>query len=236
MTAHRADLRPVSRLIAAVILVLTSPVLVLTGLVIRLSSRGPVIYRAARLGLRGRPFTMYKFRTMSGTDNESSPITAGDDARIFPVGRVLRRYKLDELPQLVNVLRGEMALVGPRPEAVSIVRQHYTPFMIETLDVLPGLTSPGSLAYFAEESALPADANVALQVYVAELLPRKIARDLVYVRNRSWRYDAELVCRTVGSIVGAHTMFRRRQNWEVAEAARLLSECDGGGDGCEGSA
>src|SRR5699024_3989161 len=121
---------------------------------------------------------------------------------------------LDEMPQLVNVVRGEMAIVGPRPEDPSIVAEHYTPFMLESLSVLPGLTSPGSLAYYGAESDLPSDPIEAERKYLTELLPRKIATDLVYVQNRSWRYDLQVVVRTVVGVLKLPFAFARRCSWE----------------------
>jgi lipopolysaccharide/colanic/teichoic acid biosynthesis glycosyltransferase len=216
--------RPVGRVLAFLGLVASSPILAAAAGAIKASSPGPVLFRAARAGQGDRPFTMYKLRTMHhGTVESGTRITANHDPRIFAVGRWLRRLKLDELPQLVNVVRGQMALVGPRPEDLSIVADHYTPLMRETLDVLPGITSPGSLAYFADEQSLPQSPQDAERLYLTEILPRKIALDLVYVRNSSWRYDAELVVRTVASIVGAHNLFRRHREWEQAEAATLMS-------------
>jgi lipopolysaccharide/colanic/teichoic acid biosynthesis glycosyltransferase len=215
--------RPVSRVVAAIALVVVSPVLLLAVVAIKVSSRGPVLYTAPRVGLSGRPFVMLKLRTMHQTSSQGvHRITGAGDPRVFAVGRWLRRLKVDELPQLINVVRGEMALVGPRPEDPGIVAAYYTPFLAQTLAVHPGLTSPGSLDYFARESALPSDPVEAERVYVTVLLPRKAALDLVYIQNRTWRYDVQLVVRTVASLVGTRTLFRRRRSWERLEAAGLM--------------
>jgi lipopolysaccharide/colanic/teichoic acid biosynthesis glycosyltransferase len=211
------------RVIALLSLTFVSPILAAAAVAIKLSSPGPVLFRAPRVGRGGEPFTMFKLRTMhQGPVATGGRITASQDPRIFAVGAWLRRVKLDEVPQLANVALGQMALVGPRPEDPTIVSEHYTPLMRETLDVLPGLTSPGSLAYYADEASLPASPEEAERLYLAEILPRKIALDLVYVRNRSSRYDAELIIRTVASIIGVHGIFRRHAAWEVAEAAQLV--------------
>lgn len=199
-----------------------TPVLVLAAIGIKLTSPGPMLYRAQRVGHYHRNFVMFKLRTMHVGLGESR-ISGGRDPRVFPLGRVLRRLKIDELPQLANVVRGDMALVGPRPEDPDIVSDHYEPFMLETLDVLPGLTSPGSLSYYAAERNLPDDPIKAQEQYVVSLLPRKIAMDLVYVRNRSWRYDLELLVRTLAALVGVRSLFETRVAWEQAEAARLLT-------------
>jgi lipopolysaccharide/colanic/teichoic acid biosynthesis glycosyltransferase len=217
------QLHLMSRVVAAVALVVVSPILLLAAFAILLSSRGPVLYPAARVGLSGRPFTMLKLRTMRGAPTHGvQRITGGQDSRISPVGRWLRKLKIDELPQLVNVVRGDMVLVGPRPEDPSIVADYYTPFMRRTLNVLPGLTSPGSLDYFAREERLPTDPAEAERVYVSTLLPRKAALDLVYIENRCWHYDLQLVLRTAGSMLGARALFPRRCAWERLEAAGLM--------------
>lgn len=223
--ARREPRRLPGRLGAAVALVVLSPLMAVAAALIKLLDRGPVLYRAARVGRGGTRFTMLKFRTMRQGGGDGAPrITGGDDPRVSAVGRWLRRFKVDELPQLANVVGGQMALVGPRPEDPAIVAEHYTPFMMESLEVLPGLTSPGSLTYYAEESTLPDDPALAEKVYLTQLLPKKIAMDLVYVRNRSLRYDAELVVRTIASLVGVDGLFARRRAWEKAQAELLLHQ------------
>ena len=213
---------PVSRLIALIGLIISSPIAFISSAVIRISSRGPVLHRACRAGKDGQLFTMFKFRTMHvGAERRGGRITSGRDPRVFAVGRGLRRLKLDELPQLINILRGDMAIVGPRPEDPAIVEEHYTPFMRQTLRVLPGLTSPGSLDYYACEVSLPEDPVDAELVYVQLLLPKKIALDMVYVEHRTWRYDVELIARTILGIIGVHRTFPKRQTWEREEASRL---------------
>jgi lipopolysaccharide/colanic/teichoic acid biosynthesis glycosyltransferase len=217
--------RPFGRLLALLAIVALSPLLVLVAVAIKLSSKGPALYRSQRVGRNGALFTMLKFRTMRvGEGPAAGRITAAGDPRVSRLGGWLRRCKLDELPQLVNVARGQMALVGPRPEDPTIVDAHYGPLMRETLTVAPGLSSPGTLAYYAQERELPGDPVGAEATYLTELLPLKIARDLAYVRARSWRYDAQVVVRTVAAVAGAHNVFRRRQAWEVEAAAELLPE------------
>lgn len=202
----------------------SSPLLLGSALAVKLSSPGPVIFRTTRVGRGGEPFVMLKFRTMHSSDGRDQPrVTAADDARVFPAGRVLRRLKFDELPQLFNVVYGNMALVGPRPEDPSIVEQFYSDFMLESLNVRPGLTSPGSLHYFRDENDMPSEPSLAERVYVNELLQQKIALDLAYVRHRAWRYDAEIVVRTIASVVGVHVIFGHRQAWEREEADVILS-------------
>ena len=230
-TFRSGRMHPVSRIFAALGLLLSSPAVAVGALAIKVSSPGPVLFRAARVGRNGRPFSMLKLRTMhQRPDGASARITGRRDTRVFTAGRVLRRIKVDEIPQLVNVLRGEMALVGPRPEDPSIVEDHYTPFMLQTLAVLPGLTSPGSLHYYADEAQLPDNAVEAEKTYVADLLPRKIAVDLVYIHHRSWRYDVEVVVRTAASMAGLSGAFSRRRAWERSEADLLLARAASEGD------
>lgn len=188
------------RVVAAFLLVAFGPLLAAAALGVKLSSRGPALYRAQRAGLGGRVFTMYKFRTMRAAAHAAgSAITSQDDARVFALGALLRRTKLDEVPQLFNILKGEMAFVGPRPEDPRIVAQHYAPAHYATLGVLPGLASPGSIYNYTHgERLLGADDPE--RDYVERLLPVKLALDVVYVRRRSRGYDAAIVLRTLLTI------------------------------------
>ncbi len=205
------------------------PLIALAAVAIRLTSPGPVLYRATRVGRGNRPFTMFKLRTMhvhrsqgSGKIADSA-ITAKNDPRVFRVGAVLRSTKLDELPQLFNVLRGEMSLVGPRPEDPRFVAEHYTPAHLATLDVPPGLTSPGSVWYYASaEAELTADDPE--RHYVERVLPLKLALDLVYVRGISVWYDVALIARTV-RVLGALLLGWRQfaDPPEMSAARQLLT-------------
>ena len=180
-------------------LLLLSPLLVLAAIGVRLCSRGPALYRARRAGVGGREFVMYKFRTMHVAASPGSAITAATDARVFPLGKLLRTLKIDELPQLWNVVRGEMSVVGPRPEDPRIVQQHFGPLGMETLSVRPGLASPGSLYNYTHGNALvdPADPEAA---YVKKLLPIKLALELVYVYQQSLPGDLLIILRTALTI------------------------------------
>jgi len=176
-------------------LVVLLPLLLVAGVAVRLSSPGPMFYRAKRVGLHGRPFTMLKFRTMH-MNHGGHVITAQNDPRVFPVGAVLRKTKIDELPQLLNVLFGQMSIVGPRPEDPKIVDEHYTDLQRETLNVRPGLSSPGSLYYYAFGEQL-LDTDDPERAYVERLLSVKLALDLVYVREASLAYDVNVIVRTI---------------------------------------
>jgi lipopolysaccharide/colanic/teichoic acid biosynthesis glycosyltransferase len=209
--------------VAALGLVAAAPVLLVAAVGIRLSSRGPLLYRARLVGRNGRLFTMYKLRTMHVDPRGSgSVITAERDPRVFRFGRPLRRLKIDELPQLVNVLRGEMSLVGPRPQHPDVVLRHYTPDDWETLRVRPGLSSPGSLYDSAHGEPLVGSADPE-RAYAERLLPLVLALDRVYVRRASLWYDTTLVGRTL-VLIAASLLGRRTfpDPPEMAAARALL--------------
>ena len=174
-----------------------SPVLLFAAVGIRLSSRGPVLYLSKRAGRSGEPFTMHKFRTMRIDQGaNSSSITSSRDPRVFALGSILRRLKIDELPQLYDVLRGKMSFVGPRPEDLDVVRNHYAPEHRETLAVRPGLASPGSIYNYTHGEKLIGREDPQRD-YIEKLLPVKLALELVYIRNFSLFYDLRLIFRTL---------------------------------------
>jgi lipopolysaccharide/colanic/teichoic acid biosynthesis glycosyltransferase len=154
-----------------------------------------VFYRAWRAGLGGKPFVMHKFRTMHVDQGPAaSTITASGDSRVFPFGRLLRALKIDELPQLYDVLRGAMSVVGPRPEDLKIVREHYAPEHLATLDVRPGLASPGSIYNYTHGEQLIGRLNPEAD-YVEKLLPIKLAIEVEYVRRANFFYDLRIILR-----------------------------------------
>jgi len=212
--------RALDALLSGVALVVTAPLLAVAALGIRRSSPGPILYASPRMGRGGRPFVMYKLRTMHQRTAAGSPITGAADPRVFAFGALLRRTKVDELPQLFNVLRGDMAIVGPRPEDVGIVSRHYGSLGHATLAVRPGLSSPGSVySYTHGEATLHGDPEAA---YVAQLLPIKLALDLVYVRRASLGYDLRIIARTVWVLVTALCGRRRFPEPPEMPAARGL--------------
>lgn len=178
-------------------LVVLSPVLALVALAVKLTSRGPALFRQQRVGRGGRPFRILKFRTMvQDAEARGGQITAAGDRRITPLGRLLRASKLDELPQLINVVRGEMSLVGPRPEVPRYVAR-YTEEQRRVLEVRPGITDWASLAY-RHESELLASALDPERTYVEEIMPHKIALNLAYLeRRRGVWSDLGVVLRTL---------------------------------------
>jgi lipopolysaccharide/colanic/teichoic acid biosynthesis glycosyltransferase/PKD repeat protein len=210
-------------LVAAGALIVAAPLLALAALGIRLSSPGPMLYRATRVGLQGRRFTMYKLRTMHLARAAGPVITGTDDPRVFAWGRLLRLTKVDELPQLWNVLRGDMAIVGPRPEDPAIVEQHYSAADRDTLDVRPGLASPGSLFHYTHGDELLAGGDPEAR-YIQRLLPVKLALERVYVRHASFAYDLRIIGRTAWVILGMAAGRRRfAAPPEMPEAKRRLS-------------
>ncbi len=208
--------------LALVALALTWPLLVLAAAGTALTSPGPILYRARRVGQGGRVFTMYKLRTMA-VDGGGDPITADRDARVFPWGRVLRACKLDELPQCLNILRGEMSVVGPRPEDPDLVARFYGQAERETLAVAPGLTSPGVLYQITHGHRLTPAAPDQVTAYGQHLLPLKLALDRIYLRRASFWSDLGLIART-GWVLLARLTGRSAfaEPAELGEARALL--------------
>jgi lipopolysaccharide/colanic/teichoic acid biosynthesis glycosyltransferase len=187
--------------VCALLLLALVPLLVMIVLLVKLESRGPVFYRAERVGWRGRPLQMLKFRKMHH-DASGPELTLADDHRFTRVGRFLARTKLDELPQLWHVLVGDMSLVGPRPEAHDFVAQHSAAYE-RILVVRPGITGLSQLAFVEESSIL--DDQDPLTHYVRHLLPQKISLDRIYADRRSFWTNLRILTWTVAAV------FLRRQ-------------------------
>ena len=188
-------------ILSLISLIFFAPIFIVAALGIKVSSRGPILYRAARVGKNGKTFTMYKFRTMHEDHGSfSSAITGIKDPRISRFGSLLRRLKIDELPQLFNVVKGDMSIVGPRPEDPQIVNKYYTPEHYETLTVLPGLASPGSIYNYTHDKQYLANDNYE-KSYVERLLPVKLALERVYVKEASFFYDLRIIIRTIRIIL-----------------------------------
>lgn len=184
---------------AAVGLVLLSPVFAVLAIIIKSHDCGPVFYRSKRVGQKGDEFLLFKFRSMVvGADKGGMGLTVPGDSRITSVGRLLRRTKLDELPQLINVLVGNMNLVGPRPEDPRFVSM-YSVEQRRILDFKPGMTSPASLFYRNEEEFFSAEDN--LRLYVEQLMPKKIEMDLAYLDHQDVLQDTAIIVRTILAIV-----------------------------------
>ena len=187
-------------IVSAAALVTLSPLLVALAMLIKVDDGGPVFYRGARVGRGGRMFRVLKFRTMR-VDAEAigGPSTAADDVRITRVGHWLRRSKLDELPELVNVLAGDMSLVGPRPEVERYVRLMSAEERF-VLSVRPGLTDWATL-WNSDEGAVLAGASDPEKTYLELIRPEKIRLQLEYVRRRSFWIDLVILVQTLGAIV-----------------------------------
>jgi lipopolysaccharide/colanic/teichoic acid biosynthesis glycosyltransferase len=181
-------------LVALIMLVLASPLLLVIAIAIVVVSPGNPFYMATRVGKNGKPFRMFKFRTMKPDASKLGPvITSKRDPRIILIGHFLRRTKLDEFPQFINVLLGDMALVGPRPEVPEIVAL-YGPAQAEVLCVKPGIT--GKVQLEGEESDSIPEAERAKEYYVKHIMERKLRSDLAYIHSRSLLGDARIVAAT----------------------------------------
>jgi lipopolysaccharide/colanic/teichoic acid biosynthesis glycosyltransferase len=186
--------RGLDLVVSAFGVVLLSPVMLVVAIWIKSDSRGPVFYRGERVGKNGQPFLMYKFRTMVLEADRIGPaVTYRDDPRVTKAGKFLRRTKLDELPQLINVLKGEMSLVGPRPEDPSYVA-HYDAEQRDVLRVKPGVTGLTQLEYRDEASML--EGGSAEEDYLNSIMPEKLKLDLHYVRNQSLSLDMDILWQT----------------------------------------
>ncbi len=184
-------------LVSSVALFLLSPLLLALLLLVKLSSRGPVLHRGERIGRRGRSFRLLKFRSML-VGVGGPRLTRSRDPRVTRVGALLRRTKLDELPQLLNVLKGDMSLVGPRPEDPDYVRL-YSPQQRRILEVRPGITSEASIRYRDEERELSGEDWEA--TYRNRILPEKLRIDLEYLERRSFTSDLGVLVRTMISLL-----------------------------------
>jgi lipopolysaccharide/colanic/teichoic acid biosynthesis glycosyltransferase len=177
-------------------LIVLAPVLVAAAVAIKVESAGPVFYRGLRAGRYGKPFRIFKFRTMVlNADKIGGPSSSADDPRITQVGGFLRRYKLDELPQLLNVLKGEMSLVGPRPEVLQYVAMFNTEEKA-ILSVVPGITDWASIANSNEGVRLAGSPDPE-KTYLEEIRPEKIRLQLEYVRRRSFGTDMTILVQTL---------------------------------------
>ncbi len=177
-------------------LIILSPVFILLAIWIKIDSQGPIFYKQVRVGLRGKEFKLFKFRSMRLDADKSGLLTVGGrDPRITKSGYVIRKYKLDELPQLLNVLVGEMSLVGPRPE-VSKYTNLYTPEQRKVLDVRPGITDWASIEFKNENDILAQSSNPE-KTYIEEIMPRKIELNKIYIENKTVMAYFNIIFKTI---------------------------------------
>jgi lipopolysaccharide/colanic/teichoic acid biosynthesis glycosyltransferase len=178
------------------VLLMLSPLLLIISLLVKLDSPGPVIYRSARVGRFGKPFRMYKFRTMMvNADTIGGPSTPADDSRITRIGRWIRRFKLDELPQFLNVLKGEMSIVGPRPEVPQYV-ERFTEQEKLILTVRPGITDWATV-WIRDEGQILAGSHDPEKTYMEKIWPEKHRLALQYVESHSFWVDFEIMLKTL---------------------------------------
>lgn len=181
-------------------LILLTPLLLLVALWIKLDSEGPVFFRQERVGRYGAVFRIFKFRTMTVSTEKNQQLTVGNDVRITRAGYFLRRYKIDELPQLFNVLFGAMSLVGPRPEVPRYVKCYPTAVRKIVLSVPPGITDWASIKYKAENSIL-GNSSDPEKTYIEEILPIKLEFYLNYVNNRTMLMDLKIIFATFLALI-----------------------------------
>ncbi len=181
-------------------LIVLSPLFLVLAVLIKVDSKGPVFYRQTRVGWHNKDFRIFKFRSMRvGSDRGSLVTIGGRDPRITKSGYYIRKYKLDEFPQLINVLIGDMSLVGPRPEVRHYV-DYWTPEQMRVLDVRPGITDPASIK-FRNENELMAQANDPEQYYINVIMQEKLRLYLEYVDNQSFLYDLRLIFATLRVVI-----------------------------------
>ncbi|MFO7790076.1 MAG: sugar transferase [Bacteroidota bacterium] len=180
-------------------LILLSPVFIVLGIAICMDSPGGIFYKQQRVGKNGKPFSIYKFRSMRADSDKKGQLTVGsNDKRITKTGRFIRKYKLDELPQLINVFLGEMSIVGPRPEVPGYVKL-YNDEQKKVLSVKPGLTDYASIEY-ANENSLLASAKDPEKFYVEKIMPEKLALNKKYIRDMGLKTDLKIILQTIRRI------------------------------------
>lgn len=181
------------------VLVFLFPFFFVISLIIILDSKGGVFYKHIRVGKNGKEFGLLKFRSMATGSDKGSQITIGNDSRVTKIGRFIRKYKIDELPQLINILKGEMSVVGPRPEVKKYV-DLYNSEQKEVLGVLPGLTDYASIEYFDEQEVL-GKAEDPEKEYIEIVMPKKLELNLKYIREKSLMTDFKIIFKTFSKIL-----------------------------------
>lgn len=172
----------------------------MVAIIIKLTSKGPVYFRQKRVGKNGKTFRIYKFRTMTvNAEAQGMQITVGADRRITKIGQILRKTKVDELPQLINVLKGEMSFVGPRPEVPRYV-ELYSDYQKNILKIKPGITELASIVYRDENEVL-AQSEDPEKTYIEEIMPKKIELNMEYMQKMSFWYDIKLIFKTFAAVV-----------------------------------
>lgn len=213
-TCYRAAKRLLDVVLALPAVVLLLLPWAVIACIIKLQSPGPAVYKPKRVGLNGKEFTLYKFRSMRADSGRIRATTLRGDDRIFPFGRFLRNSKLDETLQLINILKGEMSIIGPRPEDVENSRLYYVGKYRDILSAKPGLSSPASLYDYTHGEKYPSEAE-----YVRDFLPKKLDVERYYVLHQSLGYDARILFRTAAVIV---QMMCGREDFEEPQELRRM--------------
>lgn len=188
---------------ALLLLIVFSPLMLIVALAVKLTSRGPILFRQRRPGKNGREFSIFKFRTMVVTPHQPGPVlTRAMDPRVTWLGRHIRRWKLDELPQLFNVVRGEMSFVGPRPQPTKLWKEPSIPEDASVvLSVRPGVTSQATLVFRNEEEVLaPLSCEEVEEVYLRTFMPLKLKIEVEYLRNATFLSDLHIIFRTIARV------------------------------------
>ncbi len=192
--------RLVDVLVSAILLIATAPLMLVAAITVGRSSPGPVIFRQQRVGRGGKPFNILKFRTMGPATAADREITVGNDKRITPIGAVLRKWKIDELPQLINVLRGDMSLVGPRPDVPSYVARYPEDLRAKVLSVRPGITDLASIKYRNENELLAVQSDPD-RYYLEVIMLDKLRMGAAYAERPGVGQDLRIILATVRSIL-----------------------------------
>ncbi|MCX0357144.1 sugar transferase [Clostridium perfringens] len=182
-------------------IIITIPILILVSIMVKLTSKGPIIFKQERVGKNKKIFYIYKFRTMTDCDDKASDrqVTVINDQRITRIGRILRKYKIDELPQLYNVLKGDMSFVGPRPEVKKYVK-FYEEEYDEILKIKPGITDLASIEYIDENTIISKYSDPE-KIYIEEVLPKKLMLNKRYIEEMSIKNDILLILKTIKKII-----------------------------------
>lgn len=194
-------------------IILLFPIFIIVGIIIKIDSKGPIFFSQERIGKNFKAFKILKFRTMV-YDNKGPLLSARGDQRITRVGKYLRRYKIDELPQLFNVFKGDMSLVGPRPEVRKYV-ELFKPYYKEILTLRPGITDPASLKYSDEESILSLSQDYE-ELYIRRILPDKIKLSLEYIKNQNIITDILIIFRTILRIKNSKNLYEHHNNKKLS--------------------
>lgn len=206
--------------VSFVALLFLSPVYIVIAVLIKLDSPGKVFYRQERITTYGKTFRIYKFRTMvENADKIGTLVTVNGDSRVTRVGRVLRKYRLDETPQLLNIIKGDMSFVGTRPEVRKYV-EAYTEEMYATLLLPAGVTSLASI-YYKDEERLLSESNNADDTYINEVLPQKMYYNLEYINKFSFFYDIKLMIMTVFAVLGKNYEDERKTQVEKSDYTKI---------------